>query len=147
MKKIRFVIVGYGHIGKRHATIAHEFEFSEVAAIVDVNESVKQYELYPQGVPFFNSIEAFLESEVKADVVTISTPNGYHCPFALKALSEGYHVVIEKPMGLSKAECEDVIFKALQVSRQVFVVKQNRYSPPSKWLMDVYFSRASLEIY
>jgi predicted dehydrogenase len=43
-------------------------------------------------------------------------------------------VVIEKPMGLSKAECEEVISKALQVSKQVFCVMQNRYSPPSQWL-------------
>jgi UDP-N-acetyl-2-amino-2-deoxyglucuronate dehydrogenase len=46
-------------------------------------------------------------------------------------------VVIEKPMGLSKADCENVIFKALNVSKQVFVVKQNRYSPPSQWMKKV----------
>jgi len=40
-------------------------------------------------------------------------------------------------MGLSKTECEEVIFTSLQMSRQVFVVKQNRYSPPSAWLKDV----------
>jgi UDP-N-acetyl-2-amino-2-deoxyglucuronate dehydrogenase len=137
MKKIRFAIVGFGHIGRRHATIANEYEFSELAAVIDSDETVRQHELYPQGAPFFSSIEAFLESEVKADVVTIATPNGYHCPYALKSLAKGYHVVIEKPMGLSKAECEDVIFKALQVSKQVFVVKQNRYSPPSKWLKEL----------
>ena len=40
-------------------------------------------------------------------------------------------------MRLTKASCEEVIFKALQMSRQVFVVKQNRYSPPSKWMKEV----------
>jgi UDP-N-acetyl-2-amino-2-deoxyglucuronate dehydrogenase len=70
-------------------------------------------------------------------VVNIATPNGYHCLYSLLALEAGYHVVIEKPMGLSKADCEQVIFKSLQVSRQVFVVKQNRYSPPSKWMKEV----------
>jgi predicted dehydrogenase len=47
------------------------------------------------------------------------------------------HVVIEKPMGLTRQECEEVIFKSLQVSRHVFCVKQNRYSPSSKWLKEV----------
>ena len=47
------------------------------------------------------------------------------------------HVVIEKPMALSVADCEKIIFKALQVSRQVFCVMQNRYSPPSIWIKDV----------
>jgi predicted dehydrogenase len=46
-------------------------------------------------------------------------------------------VVIEKPMGLTKAACEQVIFKSLQVSRHVFGVMQNRYSPPSVWIKDL----------
>ena len=40
-------------------------------------------------------------------------------------------------MGLSKAACESVIFKSLQVSRQIFCVMQNRYSPPSVWIKEV----------
>jgi len=40
-------------------------------------------------------------------------------------------------MGLNRIECESVVFKALNVNKQVFVVKQNRYSPPSKWLKEV----------
>jgi predicted dehydrogenase len=74
---------------------------------------------------------------IRPDVVNIATPNGYHCSLAVDALKHNSHVVIEKPMGLSKTECEDVIYKALQMSRQVFVVKQNRYSPPSRWLKEV----------
>lgn len=137
MKKTKFVIIGFGHIGKRHATIASEYPDSEVIAIVDLNSDAKQHELFPKGALFFNSIEDFLAAKIVADVVNIATPNGFHCSYAIQALEAGYHVVIEKPMGLSKAECEAVIFKSLQVSKQVFVVKQNRYSPPSKWMKEV----------
>lgn len=141
MQKIRFAVVGFGHIGRRHATIANEYEYSELVAVIDTDPNAAKNDLYPKGVPFFNGIEEFLASDVETDVVTIATPNGFHCPYALKSLADGHHVVIEKPMGLSKAECEEVIFKALQVSRQVFVVKQNRYSPPSKWLKEVVSER------
>lgn len=134
---IKFAVSGFGHIGCRHATIINEYEGSELVAVIDVNPKAKEHELYPEGVPFFNSIEEFFASDVKADVLNIATPNGFHCPQALAALDNGCHVVIEKPMGLSKAECESVIFKALNVSKQVFVVKQNRYSPPSQWMKKV----------
>ncbi|MFN4083110.1 MAG: Gfo/Idh/MocA family protein [Bacteroidia bacterium] len=137
MSKIKFVIIGFGHIGRRHATIASEYEGSEVVAIVDTNKDLVNHELFPKNASFFSSIDDFINSKIEADVVNIATPNGFHCPYALKVLEAGYHVVIEKPMGLSKAECEQVIFKALQVSKQVFVVKQNRYSPPSKWMKEV----------
>lgn len=137
MNKVRFAIIGFGHIGRRHATIAKEFPGSEVVAVVDTDSKLASHDLFPKGAQFFYTIEEFIAAKVEADVVNIATPNGFHCPFALKALEAGYHVVIEKPMGLSKAECEQVIFKALQVSKQVFVVKQNRYSPPSKWMKEV----------
>ena len=55
----------------------------------------------------------------------------------MQALEKKKNVVIEKPMGLTVADCEKIIFKALQVSRQVFCVMQNRYSPPSIWIKDV----------
>jgi UDP-N-acetyl-2-amino-2-deoxyglucuronate dehydrogenase len=135
--KIKFSIIGFGHIGRRHATIANEFPNCEVVAVVDTNLEAKNHELFPKQAQFFNSIEDFLSAKVECDVVNIATPNGYHCSYAIKALEAGYNVVIEKPMGLTKAECEAVIFKSLQMSKQVFVVKQNRYSPPSKWMKEV----------
>jgi len=137
MKKIKFAIIGFGHIGRRHATIAHEYPGAEVIAIVDINKDSMNHELYPKGAFYFESIEEFLAAKLDVDIVNIATPNGFHCPYAIKCLEAGYHVVIEKPMGLTKAECEAVIFKSLQMSKQVFVVKQNRYSPPSKWMKEI----------
>jgi len=137
MSKIKFVIIGFGHIGKRHATIANQYPECEVVAVVDLDHSIVEHELFPSKAQYFSTIDAFIDSKIEADVVNIATPNGFHCPFALKALEAGYHVVIEKPMGLTKAECEAVVFKSLQVNKQVFVVKQNRYSPPSQWMKDV----------
>jgi predicted dehydrogenase len=137
MKTIKFVIIGFGHIGKRHATIANEYPNAKVVAVVDTNPESPKHELFPKDAMFFNNIDDFLAAKIDADIVNIATPNGFHCPYALKALEAGYHVVIEKPMGLTKAECESVIFKSLQMSKQVFVVKQNRYSPPSKWMREI----------
>jgi predicted dehydrogenase len=137
MKTIKFAIIGFGHIGKRHATIANEYPNAKVVAVVDTNPESPIHELFPKDAVFFNNIDDFLAAKIEADIVNIATPNGFHCPYALKALEAGYHVVIEKPMGLTKAECEAVIFKSLQMSKQVFVVKQNRYSPPSKWMKEI----------
>jgi predicted dehydrogenase len=146
MKHNKFAVVGFGHIGRRHATIIKEYPHSEICAIIDTNPEVQKHELYPEGVPFFQNIDDFIAANIELDVVNLTTPNGYHCAYAIKALDAGYHVVIEKPMGLSKAECENVIFKALQVSKHVFVVKQNRYSPPSKWMKDVVSNGAVGEV-
>ena len=137
MKIIKFAIIGFGHIGKRHTAIANEYPNAKVVAVVDTNPESQKHEFFPDEAVFFNNIDDFLDAIIDADIVSIATPNGFHCQHALKALEAGYHVVIEKPMGLTKAECEAVIFKSLQMSKQVFVVKQNRYSPPSKWMKEI----------
>ena len=137
MDNIRFVVVGLGAIGKRHAHMVLGTPGAELAALVEpVPAQLNGFDQL-KNVPLFASLGEFFESGITADVINICTPNGLHAPLAIEALSRKFHVVIEKPMALSKKDCEDVIFTALKMSKQVFVVKQNRYSPPSKWLKDI----------
>jgi predicted dehydrogenase len=56
-------------------------------------------------------------------------------------------VVVEKPMALTKADCEKVIYSALHHHKTVFCVMQNRYSPPSVWLKEVIQSKTLGDIY
>jgi len=146
MKKVKFAVVGCGHIGKRHAEMIKRNPEAELVALVDVLPAQKvnaeQFE-----VPFFNSIDELLASDIEIDVVNIASPNGFHAEHALKALVARKHVVVEKPMALSKADAEKVIFKALQVHRQIFAVMQNRFSPPSVWIKDMVESGRLGKIY
>ena len=135
-EKIRFGIVGMGHIGKRHASNILENMQAELVAVCDVL-SPGELNWVNSEVPFFGSIDEMLQAGIKMDVVNICTPNGLHASQAIKVLEAGKHVVVEKPMALHKADAERIIFKALQVSRSVFTVMQNRYSPPIKWLKQV----------
>ena len=136
MKKIKFAVVGCGHIGKRHAKLVAENPNAELTAVVDIKDP-KQ--IAPEGfsVPFFSSLDEFLQSDADADVVNIATPNGLHAEQAIACLKNGKHVVIEKPMALHKADAEDIIHTALQQQKHVFVVMQNRYSPPAKWIKEL----------
>lgn len=137
MEAIKFAVVGFGHIGKRHAAIIKEFPGAVLTAVVDADPSQHGHQLYPSGVPFFTSIEELFAAGIRPDVICVCTPNGLHVAHALEALEHRCHVIIEKPMGLTRASCERVIEKSLQVGRHVFVAKQNRYSPPSRWLKQI----------
>ncbi|NVK04796.1 MAG: Gfo/Idh/MocA family oxidoreductase [Flavobacteriia bacterium] len=137
MKKVKFAVIGFGHIGRRHATIINGHPACHLSAIVEVNRKALDDDLIPDGVPTYSSIIDMFDAEDYPDVVTIATPNGVHCSLAVEALKHNCHVVIEKPMGLTREECEQVISTAEDHAKQVFVVKQNRYSPPSKWLKEI----------
>ncbi|MCE3295031.1 MAG: oxidoreductase [Crocinitomicaceae bacterium] len=134
--KIKFAVIGAGHIGKRHAEMIKRDPEAELVAMVDVR-SKEECGAESFDVPFFRTTEELLGSGLDFDVVNVCTPNGLHAEQAIAALEHKKHVVCEKPMGLSKDSCEKVIFKSLQMSRQVFCVMQNRYSPPSEWIKSI----------
>lgn len=146
MNKIKFAIVGCGHIGKRHAEMVIRNPQSELVAMADI---LPKEELFIEdyNVPFFNDLDLMLNSGIEIDVVNVCTPNGYHADQTIKSLSKGCHVVCEKPLGLSKEECENVIFKSLHESKHVFCVMQNRYSPPSIWIKSLITQKILGEIY
>ncbi|MGV3763834.1 Gfo/Idh/MocA family protein [Parapedobacter sp.] len=135
-RKVKFAVIGCGHIGKRHAEMILRNEESELVALIDVKDK-EQLNIGSYPVPFFNSLEEFLSSTIDVDVVNIASPNGFHAKQAMQCLEARKHIVVEKPMALTKQDAEQVIFKALQVHRQVFAVMQNRYSPPSVWVKDL----------
>ena len=144
--KVRFAVVGAGHIGKRHAEMILRNPDAELIAISDILPAEK-LGLDAFQVPFFQSTADLYASGLEFDVVNICSPNGVHATHAIEALEHRKHIVCEKPMGLTKAACEDVIYAALRVSRQVFCVMQNRYSPPSVWIKDLIEKRLLGEIY
>lgn len=144
--KIKFAVVGVGHIGKRHAQMIVNNKEAELVALCDIkSKNILNIENFD--VPFFNSIDDLLNSNIDFDVVNICTPNGLHAQQSLKALEHNKHVVCEKPISLTKANAEKIIFKSLQVSKHVFAVMQNRYSPPSVWLKSIIDERLLGKIY
>ena len=132
-RKIAFTVIGCGHIGKRHAEMITRNSHCKLVGLVDIKDE-EDLKLGHFKVPFFKSIEDFFHEDSSSDVVVIATPNGLHAEHAIQCLEHTYHVVIEKPMALTKSDAEKVIFKALNVSKHVFTVMQNRYSPPSVWI-------------
>jgi UDP-N-acetyl-2-amino-2-deoxyglucuronate dehydrogenase len=143
---IKFAIIGCGHIGKRHAEMILRNQEAELVALCDIKDK-ELLGLDHFNVPFFKSAEEMLASGIKIDVVNICTPNGLHAVYALLALEHHHHIVCEKPMALTTADCEAVIHKALNVHKNIFCVMQNRYSPPSVWIKQVVDDKILGDIY
>ena len=143
---IKFAVIGQGHIGKRHAEMIRRNPESKLVAVCDILPKEK-LGLENIEEPFFNSYEELLEADLDIDVINICTPNGYHADYAIKALKKGKDTVIEKPIALTKKDVEKILFKSLEMSKNVFCVMQNRYSPPSVWLREVMDNRTLGDIY
>jgi UDP-N-acetyl-2-amino-2-deoxyglucuronate dehydrogenase len=144
--KIKFALIGYGSIGKRHAEFLMRNPETELVAICDPNPDVSSNPGIAN-IPVFDSLELMLNTMPDFEVLSIATPNGLHAEHALLAIESKKHVVIEKPMALKKTDCEEIIYKALQVNRHVFCIMQNRYSPPSFWIKSLLESGKLGKIY
>jgi len=132
--QIHFAVVGYGHIGKRHAAVIHANEAAKLIAICDIDPAVLQTANVQNT---YAELGTMLQERPEIEVVNICSPNGLHAAHALVALQANKHVVIEKPMALHTADCDAIIALAAEKERQVFCVMQNRFSPPAVWIKDL----------
>ena len=145
-KKIRFAVVGCGHIGKRHAEMVVRDPGAELVALCDIRPKEELgIEAYP--VAFFSDMTSLLQSGLDIDVINICVPNGLHAEQAIQAIESGHHVVIEKPMALQVQDAERVLQTSLKYQKEVFCVMQNRYSPPSVWIKQMIDSGRLGKIY
>ena len=132
---LRFAVVGLGHIGKRHAEMIRRHPGCELVAGCDIRS--QQQTGAGNDFALYTDMEDMMVAHPDVEVVCICTPNGLHAAQSMMALEHGHHVIVEKPMALSRKDGEAILHKALEVGKQVFCVMQNRYSPPSEWLKEV----------
>jgi len=145
-QKINFAVIGQGHIGKRHAEMIRRNPECNLVAVCDIR-SKEELGLNDLKEKFYNSAEEMMIHHPEVAVVNVCSPNGLHSKHSLLAIDHDKHVVVEKPMALSKSDCEKIIFRALQHNTNVFCVMQNRYSPPSAWLKEVMNKKLLGDIY
>ncbi len=131
---IKFIVLGFGHIGKRHAEEISACPSAALAAIIDMDAEARLLADQMYQVPCFDSLDQCIAAGINADVVAICTPNGLHIPHAIHAINNDFNVLVEKPVGLLVEECYSLQELAQAKNKEVFCVLQNRYSPPAALL-------------
>ena len=76
----------------------------------------------------YTDYDEMLEKET-LDVVDICLPTDLHPEAAIKALKRGLHVLCEKPMALTTAECERMIAAAKESGRELMIAQCLRFWP------------------
>ena len=125
---IKFAIVGCGRIAQRHAE--HISKRGQLVAVCDVVEDKAQQLANTYGAKAYTSYADMLANETSIDVIAVCSPNGLHAQHSIEGLKAGFHVLCEKPMGLSVKECGEMIQAAERANKRLFAIKQNRYNPP-----------------
>jgi myo-inositol 2-dehydrogenase/D-chiro-inositol 1-dehydrogenase len=118
---MRIALIGYGAWGRHHARALEAAPSAELAAVVAHGEAsaAAAREDRPQVPVHRDAAQVFTDPSIEA--VVIAAPNALHAPLALAALEAGKHVLLEKPMALTLADC-DALVEAARRSGKVLTI-------------------------
>ncbi len=134
--KPRIGLLGYGYWGPNLLRNLVSNANTAVVGLVEPDPAARARaaRTYPH-VPVFEDLDKFL-SQVKPDGVVIATPPATHKDLAVRCLRAGAHVLVEKPLAVSVAECDEILTAAKQAKRQVMVDHTFVYNPAVEYLAD-----------
>jgi predicted dehydrogenase len=132
--KIRVAVLGTGSLGQHHARIYAELEKAghiEFTGIFDTNSDAAKKIAAKHKLHIFNSIS---EAAAASDALNIVTPTVTHFEITKTLLTQGKHVLVEKPMTDDTAQAAELIQIAQQKNCVLQVGHVERFNPVFKYL-------------
>ncbi len=138
-KKLRFALVG---LGRYAGYLARGIEVSahcKLTSIVTGTPSKaiewgKKYNLPETSIYNYQTFDRLAENK-EVDVIYIVLPNGMHKEYAIRAAKAGKHVIVEKPMATTAADCLDIIHACEKTKVQLAVGYRLHYEPYNMEMM------------
>ncbi len=123
-------VIGCGYWGPNLVRNFYQGRNSRVVSVADLDEKRLSYiqELYPPIAVTKDYQEVLTDSTVEA--VVVATPVQHHARIVIEALEAGKHVLVEKPMASSAAECEAMIAAADKAGRVLMVGHTFEFTDP-----------------
>lgn len=109
MKKIRFGIIGVGHMGSYHLNVVSALATHELVGIFDARPDHAREKAAQFGTKAFATYQDLIS---ECEAVTIAVPTHLHFEVAKAALEAGVHVLVEKPITFDTAQAEELISTA-----------------------------------
>ncbi len=126
--KVHFAVAGCGTISRFHLNAIRSIEDAALCGVYDTVPESAGAAAAAYGVQVYPTYAA-LVADRAVDAVCICTPSHLHAPLALEAIRAGKHVLVEKPVALTLADCDAIAAAAQRAGVQVGVVSQLRYGP------------------
>lgn len=128
MSKLPYGLIGYGAWGSHHARVIADGANTQLVAIAersDKNRATAQ-ETHPQAVVTADYRELLARPDIQ--VVDVALPSHLHHEVGRAVLESGKHLLMEKPMAISIADCDDLVQLARSKGLQISVGHEFRYS-------------------
>src|SRR5580765_3424173 len=133
-KKVGWAIVGLGSLAINEILPAFaKCEKSKVVALVSghadkANKLALRYGVNPKSIYDYQNYDTIRDNP-EVDVIYIVLPNSMHAEYTIRGHQAGKHVLSEKPMANTPADCQAMIDAARKANRKLMVADRCRYEP------------------
>ena len=134
---LRVGLIGLGYWGPNHARVLSELPETELVAVADVSETAIRLVRgrYPAVDTTLDPNDVIEAPDI--DAVVVATPTSSHYSLTLAALEAGKHVLCEKPLATSTAECDELIAAAGRTGRTLFVGHTFIFNPAVRMMREL----------
>lgn len=139
-RKLGIALVGLGNYSKnRLAPALEQTQHCRLAGIVTgtpakAEEWTKKYNIPQANVYDYKTFDRIIDNK-DIDVVYVVLPNSMHTEYVIRAAQAGKHVICEKPLAITEAECQRMIDACKKANRQLAVGYRLHYEPFTKEVM------------
>lgn len=135
MKRLKTGIIGCGKVGDFHAKAYASLPSSEFCAVCDASEDRAGAFAKRYGVKAYTDVAEMVRQE-HLDVVSVCTPHPLHANPAVAAADCGCHVLVEKPLAASLADCDAIIEAGDRNGVTIGTMVQRRFYRPCMRIHD-----------
>lgn len=135
---LRVAVIGLG-IGKVHLREYKQNPKTQIAAVVDILPEIAQQIAVQYETRAFTSIAEMLKNTA-IDAASICTPPAVHAEQVEQLARVGVHLLVEKPMAPSLADCQRMIQAARQAGVKLMIGQKKRFYPLYTFLKEKFAS-------
>ncbi|MCL1594652.1 MAG: Gfo/Idh/MocA family oxidoreductase [Actinomycetia bacterium] len=124
----RVAIVGHGAIAEIHAQAVRAIPHAMLVGVAGRNLKRTRSFAMQHSAEAFTDTETMVHS-TRADIVIVATPHPTHADIAIAAAAAKAHILVEKPLAVTTADCDRMIDAAASAGVTLGVVGQRRLLP------------------
>lgn len=129
MRKLRTALVGCGKVGHLHAAALQRLPESEFVGVCARSPEKAGAFAEKYHVAAFTDVTEMI-AQAKVEAICICTPHPQHAAPTIAAARAGVHVLVEKPLASSLADCDAMLAAARENKTILGTVCQRRFYPP-----------------
>lgn len=141
-RRIGYAVVGLGHLALEEVLPAlSSCKKSKLVALVSgspdkMKKVAAQYGITPANCYSYQTYDR-LKDNPEVDVIYIILPNSMHKEFTVRGAAAGKHILCEKPMAVTRQECQEMIDACNKARVKLMVAYRIQYQPHNRQLRQI----------